>query len=229
MNAPALQPIISDIFLLSGDGYPKVCSNAYVLEGPDALALIDSGVDAPRLQASLKHLGKPVETALFTHGHFDHVTAAIKAEMNGNMAAEDLDVIDQLNAAWVKIKKPAFFEPFLGKRIDFADFQLDIIPTPGHTPGSVSYFERKRGILFSGDCKFANGGVGRTDFWGGDPQTLEESLAKIDTLDFKLLAPGHGPLEKKQSLNNEVSGYGQTRLKKYEGSSRLVRVVSKQA
>lgn len=197
MDTSDLERIADGIYLISGDGHPKVCSNAYVLEGPDSLALIDSGVDAPRLQAALKPLQKPVQTVFFTHGHFDHVTAAIKAEMPGNMAPADLDVIDQLNAAWVKIKKPNFFKPFETEHVTFAQFKLDVIPTPGHTPGSVSFFDRERGILFSGDCKFADGGVGRTDFWGSNPAEMDTSLQKIDALPYHILAPGHGPLEKK--------------------------------
>ncbi|MBI2446062.1 MBL fold metallo-hydrolase [Candidatus Micrarchaeota archaeon] len=192
-----LQPIAENVLLLSGDTHPKICSNVYVLEGPDSLALIDSGVDVPRLQAALKPLGKPIETVFFTHGHFDHVQAAIKAQINGQMAAADLDVIHELNAAWVNIQKPDFFTPFGNGRIRFTPFDLDIIPTPGHTPGSVSFFDKKHGILFSGDCKFADGGVGRADFWGSNAHELEKSLAKIDRLDYRLLAPGHGPIEKR--------------------------------
>ncbi len=197
LDTSDLERIAESIYLISGDAHPKVCSNAYVLEGPDSLALIDSGVDANRLQAALEPLAKPVQTVFFTHGHFDHVSAAIKAEMPGVMAAADLDVIDQLNAAWVKIKKPDFFKAFDKPTIQFADFAFDVIPTPGHTPGSVSFFDRERGILFSGDCKFADGGIGRTDFWGGNAADLQESLEKLEALPYRLLAPGHGPLEKR--------------------------------
>ncbi len=222
MNNPdsELQPIAPHIFLISGDSHPKICSNAYVLEGPGSLALIDSGVDAARVQAAVAPLDKPIERVFFTHGHFDHIQAAIKAQMPGQMAKADLDVLHELNAAWVNVQKPDFFKPFKTSKtksqsetddasqtgsqndlafhaIQWSGFQLDIIPTPGHTPGSVSFLDHKQGILFSGDCKFANGGVGRTDFWGGDPQALDKSLAKIESLDFRLLAPGHGPLEEK--------------------------------
>lgn len=197
MNTDSLKAIAPGVFLLSGDSHSKTCSNVYILEGPDSLALIDSGVDAARLQTALQAFKKPVETVFFTHGHFDHVQAAIKAKLAGRMAVADLEVIDQLNAEWVKINKPDFFKPFETNRIDFADFKLQIIPTPGHTPGSVSFLDEKRGILFSGDTKFANGAVGRTDFWGGDAEELEKSLEKIDGLDFKLLAPGHETCEEK--------------------------------
>ncbi|MBI5226721.1 MBL fold metallo-hydrolase [Candidatus Micrarchaeota archaeon] len=204
-----LQRIAEGGWLLSGDTHPKVCSNVYVLEGKDSLALIDSGVDANRVREAVAHLGKPIETVFFTHGHFDHVQAAIKAKWGGQMAKDDLDVIHELNAEWVNIQKPDFFKPFdagqkIGKSdvafeaIHWHEFKLQIIRTPGHTPGSVSFFDEKRGILFSGDCKFADGGVGRTDFWGGNAEELEKSLEKIDGLDFKLLAPGHGPIEEKR-------------------------------
>jgi len=192
-----LQPVAENVFLLSGDGHPKICSNVYVLEGPDSLALIDSGVDAARLQTALQAFGKPLEAIFFTHGHFDHVSAAIKAQIPGRMAAADLDVIHELNAAWVKIQKPDFFKPFENDAITFAGFDLHIISTPGHTPGSVSFWDEKNGILYSGDCKFAQGGVGRTDFWGGNADDLETSLEAIDALPYRLLAPGHGPVEEK--------------------------------
>lgn len=83
------------------------------------------------------------------------------------------------------------------EKFKFGKFELEIFNTPGHTDGSVCFFERKMGILFSGDTKFAHGSYGRTDL-GGSDEKMEKSLAEIEKIPYKLLCPGHGEIEKKK-------------------------------
>ncbi len=188
-----MQKIADNIFFLPGSERP-LSSNAYVLEGQNTLALVDSGARTDVLEAAEKALAKPVERVFFTHGHFDHVHAALKASLPGQIHPADLGSLHELNAQWVNLRRPDLFTA-LPEKIRWDRFSLDVIPTPGHTPGSVCFLFQD--ILFSGDTLFAGGAVGRTDFWGGNQTDLEESLAKIDALDFRLLAPGHGNLENK--------------------------------
>ena len=66
-----------------------------------------------------------------------------------------------------------------------------IVHTPGHTPGSVCFYNEGKGILFSGDVIFSDG-VGRTDMPGGDDEALASSMEKISRLKVNKLFPGHG-------------------------------------
>ncbi|NYZ79649.1 MBL fold metallo-hydrolase, partial [Candidatus Micrarchaeota archaeon] len=87
----------------------------------------------------------------------------------------------------------------LPERINLGKTTLDVIHTPGHTPGSACFLDKKDGVLFSGDTVFADG-VGRTDLNGGDGRALVKSLEEITTLPFEHLLPGHGTLGTKHSV-----------------------------
>ncbi len=187
-----LKPIADRVFCLPESG-PSVCSNVYVLEGEKTCCLIDSGTTAARLD----FLEKPVEKVFLTHGHFDHVQGALKDRWPGFLHQEDLENLEALNAAFANTPRPEFFKP-LPERVSFADFEFAVIPTPGHTPGSVCFLDESRKILFSGDTLFADGLFGRTDLWGGDSKELKKSLSRIEKLDFDVLCPGHGKVEKRR-------------------------------
>ena len=82
-----------------------------------------------------------------------------------------------------------------GETITFGNQILDILHIPGHSPGSICFFNRQEGIIIVGDVIFERS-VGRTDLWGGDTDTLINGLkTKILTLgDEVIIAPGHGNL-----------------------------------
>ncbi len=192
-----MQKLAENIWLVPGGNYGSVCSNVYVLEGGKGIWLIDSGTDAGRLGKELKNLKKPIEKVLLTHGHFDHVLGAAKGGWESLLAKEDLGHLEELNDAFAKVGKPANFKPLGEKRLKFGKFEIEIIRAPGHTPGSACFLEKKSGILFSGDTLFAEGGYGRTDLWGGDPQRMEKSLALLEKTPYSALAPGHGKVERR--------------------------------
>ncbi|MBI4360478.1 MBL fold metallo-hydrolase [Candidatus Micrarchaeota archaeon] len=186
-----MQELADGIHVVYGDEEP-LSSNVYVLEGKNAVWLVDSGLNPDRV---VSFLSKPVAGVLFTHGHFDHVLGALEAQWPGLMHAGDLRVLEDLNADYADTPKPDFFKPFSGNVLGFDDFALELFHTPGHTPGSVCFLEKNSGILFSGDTKFSHGGVGRTDLWGGNSSALDESLSLLERLDYRLLAPGHGDVQ----------------------------------
>ena len=170
-------------------------------ERDDAL-IVDPGEEAPKLLAAIEALGVQLAGILLTHTHFDHVGAvAPVAEATG---AE----------VWVpEIEKPVLadimsyvpwpgFGPFQsydaehtlrgGERLELAGFEIDVLFTPGHSPGHVSFSIPEEGAVFSGDVLF-QGSVGRTDLPGGDWPTLARSIATlVETLPPETrVHPGH--------------------------------------
>ncbi len=173
--------IADGIFMISNPS--RLCSNVYVLEAEDKdkKLLIDAG------DGSLKFPFEPVKCIL-THGHIDH-TKGVK----DGWKAVFISRKEQENGEFISIPKNAKRIDF--KELEFGDFFLEIIETPGHTPGSICILEHNTGFLFSGDTKFAGNGYGRTDI-GGSERELKKSLELIESLDYTVLCPGHGEIEK---------------------------------
>ncbi len=147
-----------------------------------AAAIIDPGGDAGAINKQLKDDGLKAECVINTHGHFDHTGANrefglpvfIHKADAGAKAASDLRFIKD------------------GDIIKVGDLSLEVIHTPGHSPGSVCL--KCGDILFSGDTLFA-GSVGRTDLNGGSDKQMAESLVKLAAMidDRTRIYPGHGP------------------------------------
>ncbi len=181
-----------------------VQENCFLLrrDGSDRALIVDPGEEADKLLGALDALGVTLDAILITHTHFDHVGAvAPVAEATG---AE----------VWVpEIEKPVLadimsyvpwpgFGPFDswdaehtvsgGEKLELAGFEIDVIFTPGHSPGHVSYSIPDEQALFSGDVLF-QGSVGRVDLPGGDWPTLLESIRTlVDSLpEDTRVHPGH--------------------------------------
>jgi len=161
----------------------RLCSNRYLLIDKDAgILLIDSGDGEDSLDF------KPT-ICLLTHGHFDHCLG-VQKDWNAYISPKE-----DPNLPYMKI--PPNAKKFEKNLINFGKYLIEIIPTPGHTPGSVCFFERNNKILFSGDTLFADGAYGRTDL-GGSEKEIRNSLKKLQSLNYVLLCPGHGDIEQKK-------------------------------
>ena len=158
-----------------------------------------------------------VRHILLTHGHLDHIAAALWArERYGARIISHPDdnfllrlLPDQLAYFRVQINNCEVFTSDIsiaeGDTLHFFGEPLRVVHTPGHTPGSVVFHAPDSGLAFTGDTLFA-GSVGRTDLAGGDLNALLQILRKIaDTLPPETtLLPGHGPhttLERELSTN----------------------------
>ncbi len=164
--------------------------------------VIDPGGDADRILLSLADSGLKVKYIINTHGHFDHVAAngKIKDATGADILIHPLDasMLGSLstNAALfgisVENSPPCDQTIEEGDTVSFGKITLKVLHTPGHTPGGISLYTDK--IVFVGDTLFA-GSIGRTDFPGGDFNTLISSirtkLFKMDD-DVRVLS-GHGP------------------------------------
>lgn len=122
-----------------------------------------------------------------THSHFDHVDGNSRLKEKSGARI----VIHKDEAKYLKhfSPPPADIEVAEGDTIELGKEGIRVIHTPGHSPGSICLFFENR--LITGDTLFV-GGIGRTDFPGGDPKTMFESLNKIMLLDKNIeIYPGH--------------------------------------
>lgn len=180
---------------------PEMDVNTYVVwqEGAREAIVIDPSFAVDRVLACLHAEGLQCRAILLTHGHFDHI-AGIKRlkEQTGAPVAIHREDADMLFDAEKNLSRgfglditaaPADME--LAQQIyTFAGIEVKVLHTPGHSPGSVCYFIED--AIFSGDTLF-NLGVGRTDFPGGNFQTLKESLEKLKLVKGEYAVyPGHG-------------------------------------
>ena len=166
--------------------------------------VIDPGDEAERILAEVAEAGLTIKYILNTHAHFDHVMAnKPMVEATGvPLALHPLDLPllrENGGATFFGIEAPLSPEPDMalaeGDKISFGTHTFEVLFTPGHTPGHVSFYEAKAGVIFDGDVLFA-GGIGRTDLPGGDYETLMHSInEKLMVLpDETVVCSGHGPV-----------------------------------
>jgi hydroxyacylglutathione hydrolase len=183
-----------------------VQENCYLFRRDDSseALIVDPGDEAPKLLAAIESLGLELKGILLTHTHFDHVGAvAPVAEATG---AE----------VWVpEIEKPVLadimrfvpwpeigpFESYEaehtltgGEKLEMAGFEIDVLFTPGHSPGHVTFSIPDERAVFSGDVLF-QGSVGRTDMPGGSHEQLIRSITEklLPLGDDVSFVCGHGP------------------------------------
>ena len=171
--------------------------NTSILSVDGKAWIVDPGAEADRIISLISQKGLEMGGILLTHAHFDHIGAIprIKAaypDLVVCLDRPDMQVVthpmNQLPPDYPPVSMPSCMVsrcPLEG---------CEMIETPGHTPGGVSYYFPVEKTLFSGDTLFA-GSVGRTDLPGGDMATLMESIRRLARLpDDTLVVPGHGPV-----------------------------------
>jgi glyoxylase-like metal-dependent hydrolase (beta-lactamase superfamily II) len=166
-----------------------VQENCFILwqEGSKKALIVDPGDEPPKLLNAITELGLELEAILVTHCHFDHIGAvAPVAEATG--APVYISEIEAPVLANVMQWVPPGFGPFEsyqaehklkgGEKLELAGFEIDVLFTPGHSPGHVTYSLPDQQAIFSGDVLFQSS-VGRTDLPGGDWGTLLGSIGKL--------------------------------------------------
>lgn len=183
------------------------CTCTIVADTAAGVAIVvDGGDEVDRIALRLDALGVRATHLVHTHAHFDHIgcLAELKEKTGGAglLHAGDLPLYDALalQARMFGVPAPRVIalDGYLedGDTIRAGDARLDVLHTPGHTPGSVSFaLERGAGtMLLTGDTLFA-GAVGRWDLGG---TSLADIVASIQTKlfdfpDATVVVPGHGP------------------------------------
>ena len=179
-------------------------TNAWVIHDPATreAAIVDVGFDAEVVRRSVDNDGLVVRWLIATHAHYDHIAAMSELEdfyrLPVHLHVEDRPLLDAIqNQATLfglpPVRPPRRVEPLPeGTRIALGREALEVIHTPGHSPGSVTL--RAGDDLWVGDLLFA-GSIGRTDFPGGDfallARVVREKLFPLG--DDVRVHPGHGP------------------------------------
>jgi hydroxyacylglutathione hydrolase len=181
-----------------------VQENTYLVrrDGADRALMIDPGDEADRLLGAIEELGVTLEAIILTHTHFDHVGAVAPVARATGAPVWVPEVEKPVLADIMSFVPWPGFGPFEswdaehvlqgGERLELAGFEIDVLATPGHSPGHVSFSFADEGAVFSGDVLF-EGSVGRTDLPGGDWPTLLGSIRTlVDTLAPETTVyPGH--------------------------------------
>jgi hydroxyacylglutathione hydrolase len=170
--------------------------------GADHAVIVDPGDEPERLLEAIDSLGVTIDGILVTHCHFDHIGAvAPVAEATGAPVWCPQIEVPVLADIMSYVPWPGFgpFDSYDadetvagGEHLSLAGLEIDVVFTPGHSPGHVTYAIPDEGALFSGDVLF-QGSVGRTDLPGGDWGTLLESIrGLVDSYpEETTVYPGH--------------------------------------
>jgi len=189
---------------IAGVGYD---SNVYLLEDEDPI-LVDTG-SGMYAESTLEEVSKMVplrkiERIVLTHSHFDHIGGAeafqkatgaqlyLHEEEAVPMKAGDdsLTVSDMFGSRLGKLD----IQPLKsGQKLKCGSSELEVIHSPGHSPGSIVLHDKESASAIVGDTVFCDGGVGRWDLPGGNLAELIKSLKRIGSLNLKNMYPGHGP------------------------------------
>jgi len=178
--------------------------NAYLV---DSSILIDVGMESGSIITQLKDHIKPgqLKYIILTHCHYDHsggvveVACAYGAKIA--IHTEDASLVSNSCASASELfgKKAPLFVPDILLKGGETFGELEVIHTPGHTPGGICLFSETSKVLFSGDTVFEDGSFGRTDLFGGNSEKLIGSIRKLTSLNVMEMYPGHGDVVTKDA------------------------------
>jgi len=165
--------------------------------------VIDPGDDVYEIERIIDRYGLHITTIIVTHAHIDHVGGAHQLKQATGalvyMSASDLPLYEHLDvqASWLNVATPArvaIDTPAReGDRLHAGSTELEVLDTPGHTPGSISLWIPSEKKLISGDTLFRDS-IGRTDLPGGDSRQILRSIRDklLPLPDDAIVIPGHG-------------------------------------
>src|SRR6058998_730540 len=181
-----------------------VAENCYVArrDGADRGVIFDPGDEAERILEAVEALGIEVDAILLTHCHFDHIGAVAPVAKATGAPVHCPEIEVPVLADIMSYVPWEGFGPYEsyeadevvrgGETLELAGMEIEVVFTPGHSPGHVTYAVKGEPAIFSGDVLF-QGSVGRVDLPGGDGPTLLASIGKLldDYPDETVVHPGH--------------------------------------
>lgn len=175
----------------------QIGTNCYLLEDTDAkiCAVVDPGDQPDDIDQEIRKAGLTLTMILITHGHFDHVLGvpdllAVYPDLPVYITETDYPEArdgGQFGYKMGPVESVQFYDE--GSTVHVGNLAVDVLRTPGHTPGSVTL--KVEDVLFTGDTLF-NGSCGRTDFPGGSFADMQRSLKRLSDLPGNYrVYPGH--------------------------------------
>jgi hydroxyacylglutathione hydrolase len=182
----------------------QIAENCFLFrkEGSEKALIVDPGEEPERILLAVEEMGVSVEAILLTHCHFDHIGAVAPVAMatGAPVYCPEIEVPILANImAFVPWEGFGPYESYQadhtvrgGETLELAGLELNVISTPGHSPGHVTYSVHGENAIFSGDVLF-QGSVGRVDLPGGDGPTLMRSIRGLldSHPDQTTVYPGH--------------------------------------
>ena len=184
---------MAEIIVFPGRGYD--CNSYLIVD--EKTVLIDTGTgSSPTLKQKVEKRAEKIDLIINTHAHLDHVGGNKHFKTDVAIHEQDFTALESgglygtadlfgkgANSSVDRVLKD-------GDIVECGELRLDVIHTPGHTPGGICLLS-SAGHLFSGDTLFSGGSFGRVDLDGGSARELSESLERLKSVDFEFLMPGH--------------------------------------
>lgn len=192
-----------------------VQANCYIVtNNQNECAIIDPGGETDRIVRYLEENNIVPKIILLTHGHFDHIASVWdlieKYDLPVYIHENDVEMLQNINISLCNMSTLYFhYKPNIeyntlkhNDTVKLGELTFKLFHTPGHSKGSSCYIVENS--IFTGDTLFC-GDIGRTDLYGGDYNTIKDSLIKLSQLDKDYTVyPGHGPsssIEKEKTTN----------------------------
>lgn len=178
-------------------------TNCYIIYDQKTALIVDPGGEAEKVITFLESEGLVPQAILLTHAHFDHIGAVDELRNHYNLDVylheEEADWLENpdLNRSLMFTREAVRTKPpehlLKPSKMDISSFRFEVIHTPGHSPGSVSFIFHEHAFIVSGDVLFQQG-IGRTDLPGGSAAVLEASIKDqlYQLPDTFTVYPGHG-------------------------------------
>ena len=182
-------------------------TNCYLLSCPQTgqAVIVDPADEGDLISQELLKDHLTLQSIILTHGHFDHVLGLLELKLNFKapivIHLQDQFLLKNTQASalhWLKLSVDPvpLADQFMvdGQIIRFGQQSLQVIHTPGHTPGSVCLYSAADRLCLTGDTLFKNA-IGRTDLSYSQPSEMERSLQKLAQLPpATTIYPGHGEI-----------------------------------